>query len=49
MASPNGGIIGKPNKSSKGLNGVSEFTASSPTFITNPNTRTIRTVIVAGG
>ena len=47
MASPNGGIIGPINKSSRGLNGQTIFTASNSKYRTAPGTKSTQYVVVA--
>ena len=50
MARTNGGIIGVVNKSSFGKNTVTSRTSSTPSAVTTqPGTRLVKTLIVAGG
>jgi hypothetical protein len=50
MGSPNGGIIGVINESSFGKCTVTTKTSSAPSAVTTqPGTRLIKTLIVAGG
>ena len=48
MAQGNGGIIGPVNVTSKGKDTISTFT-SSGTVTTQPGTRVIQTLAIAGG
>ena len=45
----NGGVIGKKNESSRGLDGLTPVQATTPTYITNTGTRVVSVTAVAGG
>ena len=49
MAGTNGGIIGKVNKSSFGKGLTTSKTSGSSTITTQPGTRVVQALIVAGG